>query len=55
MVAQDATSADVLVAVQVFTTDQKGSTAKLVRDRLTITQTAQGWKISAVTVVEPGG
>jgi Mce-associated membrane protein len=54
MVAQDATSADVLVAVQVSTTDQKGSTTRLVRDRLTITQTAQGWKISAVTVVDAG-
>jgi hypothetical protein len=54
-VAPDATSADVLVAVQVTTTEAKGApTTKLVRDQLTVMQTAQGWKISAVTLIEPG-
>lgn len=52
----DASSADVLVVVEVTTTDAKNaSTTKQLRERLSVLQTAQGWKISAATVVEPAG
>jgi Mce-associated membrane protein len=53
-VAPDGSSADVLVVVQVSIMDAKGaSTSKQIRERLTVTQTATGWKISAMQVVEP--
>ncbi|MFL6141517.1 MAG: hypothetical protein ACJ72N_06565 [Labedaea sp.] len=55
-VAPDGSSADVLVVVQVTVMDTKGaSTSKQVRERLTVTQTATGWKISAVQAIEPPG
>jgi hypothetical protein len=55
-VSLDASSADVLVLVEVKTTDAKNaSTVKQLRQRLTVAQTAQGWKISAIATIEPAG
>jgi hypothetical protein len=52
----DASSADVLVVVEVTTTDAKNATStKQLRERLSVLQTAQGWKISAAAIIQPAG
>jgi Mce-associated membrane protein len=52
----DASGADVLAAVEVTTVDEKGApTVKTLREKFTLLNTGQGWKVSAVAVVEPAG
>jgi len=53
-IAPDASSAEVLALVEVTVTDSKGTTTKQVREKLGVIQTAAGWKISAISTVDPG-
>jgi Mce-associated membrane protein len=54
--AQDGSSADVLASVEVTQTDARGNpTVKQVREKLTMTRTGDGWKVSAISTVEPAG
>jgi Mce-associated membrane protein len=53
-ISPDASSAEVLALVEVTVTDSKGTTTKQVREKLGVIQTAAGWKISAISPVEPG-
>jgi Mce-associated membrane protein len=53
-ISPDASSAEVLALVEVTVTDSKGTTTKQVREKLGVIQTAAGWKISAISTVEPG-
>jgi Mce-associated membrane protein len=55
-VAADTSSAEVLISVEVTVTDSKGTpTVKLLREKVTMTQTGEGWKVSAITTIEPTG
>jgi Mce-associated membrane protein len=55
-VAADASSADVLVSVEVTVADSKGaSTVKLLREKITMTSIGDGWKVSAIAMIEPAG
>jgi Mce-associated membrane protein len=55
-VAQDGSSADILVSVEVTVTDARGTpTVKQVREKLTMTRTGDGWKVGAISTVEPAG
>lgn len=53
-IAADGNSTDVLASVEVTTTEPKGGPAvRQLRFKLTMSATPQGWKLSAVTPVEP--
>jgi hypothetical protein len=49
----DGSSADVLVYLEVSTTDTKGSATKQVREKAVMLQTAGGWKLSVRTTIQP--
>lgn len=53
-IAQDNSSAEVLVSVEVTVTDPKGPNVKQLRQKLTMLHTGEGWKTSALATVEPG-
>jgi Mce-associated membrane protein len=53
-ISPDASSAEVLALVEVTVTDSKGTSTKQVREKLSVIQTAAGWRISAISTVEPG-
>ncbi len=51
--AGDGSSADVLLHVEVSTTDAKGTTVQQKREKATMIQTADGWKVSVHLPIEP--
>ncbi len=55
-VAADTSSTDVLISVEVTVADSKGaSTVKLLREKVTMTSTGDGWRVSAIAMIEPAG